>query len=1159
MSQYDGSVKFDTKIDTSNMQSALAGLKATAAAAFAAIGAAGTVAIKKCLDAGMSFSSIMSQVEALSGATEKQMEALTAKAKEMGASTVFSATQAGEAMTFMAQAGWQTEDMLSGLEGIMYLAASAGEDLASVSNIVTDSLTAFGLAASDSAHFADVLAVASAASNTDVAMMGATFKYAAPLAGALGYSIEDVAVATGLMANAGIKGEQAGTSLRMIFTQLSADSGEAANAMKELGISVENSDGSMKPLGTTITELREKFSHLTAAEQTALASQIAGTNAMSGLLAIVNASEADFENLTKAVKAADGAAKDMSETMVDNLKGDLVLMESALEGVEVAVYDSLEEPFRAAAQGATNALAELERSISGGELQPKVKKLGNSLADFAEAFVDLATDAIPVFIDVLSGLLENLDLLSATIIGIVQAKALHTAMTTYQSLMTMSTARVVEYTEALAFEQSTEARGITVSQMVLSQMTLKDLAVGVLTGKITLATAAQNLWNAAMNSNPIGLLVMALGVLIPLVGTAFKRAVDNANASTKAFNESMKQINDTYDRAIESANEHIESAEVEAAKLDALTKKVFELDEELAESNKDLETNADETENNKKKKAELLAAVNDLKEQVPGLAVEIDEETGRIKTEREEVLKLVGAYKQLIIAKANATAISDELNAATTKRRQLQKQFETLTSGFFPESDEGYLKMVEAGIFSEEDAATKNYNDNIAALLVGTKKDKELANQIMETKRLLQEATDEVDTLADEYVAALGETGKLDGNTTGNSGNAGNNTETDAERVLRNLKHFYEMGEISAKDYYDALERYRDEYTEKDSEAWQELSVEIKKGRDRLAEEEQEERTRQREEELEELERQKDRGLISEEEYYDELGELRDKYFEEGSKEWQEYTDKIIDHEKEVISETISDIARFTDSTLGEVQAKIDSMREKVASYGSLMTEDENGNKKLTDPRDTLDTLLEYNYALSEIEKRMGLFGFDEKTTDSFFSIMEGMSVEEARDFGMLLLEKDDGDFRQYIERYAEQLRLSERFTESIYGDDYEKAVDEATDYMKKAFEDLGIEIPEDFFTTGSDSAKKFGEAFVSEMGRQMVSIQNSIAAFNSQLSIGFGNAIGGLFGMSGSEWATVANNYNTTNFNIYNPGGNITEGLQASTVKAEEERQRNG
>lgn len=296
----------------------------------AGIGAA-AVAVTAKFDAGMS------KVQAISGATSGEMEKLRAKAKEMGAQTKFSATESAEAFNYMAMAGWKTNDMLDGIEGIMNLAAASGEDLATTSDIVTDALTAFGLSAEDSTHFADVLAAASSNANTNVSMMGETFKYVAPVAGALGFNVEDVSTAIGLMANSGIKGSQAGTALRNIFTRMVKPTKESAKVMEDLGISVTDSSGQMKDFDTIMGDLRKGFAGLSEAEKAQAASALAGQYGMSGLLAIVNSSDKDFNKLKDAIYNADGASQEMAETMMDNLPGAITLAKSALEGLGIRI------------------------------------------------------------------------------------------------------------------------------------------------------------------------------------------------------------------------------------------------------------------------------------------------------------------------------------------------------------------------------------------------------------------------------------------------------------------------------------------------------------------------------------------------------------------------------------------------------------------------------------------------------------------------------------------------------------------------------------------------------------------------------------------------------------------------------------------------------
>ena len=310
----------------------------------AGVTALGTIAVKT----GADFDSAMSKVAAVSGATGSEMDALREKAHEMGSKTKFSASEAADAMNYMAMAGWKTNDMLSGIEGIMNLAAASGEDLASTSDIVTDALTAFGLSASDSGHFADILAAASSNANTNVSMMGETFKYAAPVLGSLGYSAEDSAIAIGLMANAGIKSSQAGTALRSAITNLAKPTDTVASAMEQYGISLTDSSGKMYSLRELMEQLRQKLGGLSEAEQAQAAASLFGKEAMSGMLAIINGSPADFEKLSNAIDTCsdtvdgyNGTTEKMAAVMQDNLAGQVTILKSQLEELAISFSDIL--------------------------------------------------------------------------------------------------------------------------------------------------------------------------------------------------------------------------------------------------------------------------------------------------------------------------------------------------------------------------------------------------------------------------------------------------------------------------------------------------------------------------------------------------------------------------------------------------------------------------------------------------------------------------------------------------------------------------------------------------------------------------------------------------------------------------------------------------
>lgn len=412
---YDGDLKFNTKIDEAGFNAGISklgslakgGLKIVTGAIAGVTGAVGA-GVAASVKVGASFEAEMSKVSAISGAAGSDLEALTEKAKEMGAKTKFSATESGEAMEYMAMAGWKTKDMLNGVEGIMNLAAASGEDLATTSDIVTDALTAFGLQAKDSTHFADVLAQASSNANTNVGMMGDTFKYVAPVAGSLGFSAEDTAVAIGLMANSGIKASQAGTSLRSIMTRLASPTDDVKAAMDKIGVSVTDSSGKMKSLDTITGDLRKGFSGLSEAEQAQVASTIAGQEGMSGLLAIVNSSDKDFNKLKESIYNCDGAAQSMAETMQNNLQGQLTILKSSLEGLGIEIYDSIKGPLTGLAKEGINAVNQLTEAFKEGGTSGLIQTGSQIVADLLTGIAEGAPKAVEIAVDIINAVVNSL-------------------------------------------------------------------------------------------------------------------------------------------------------------------------------------------------------------------------------------------------------------------------------------------------------------------------------------------------------------------------------------------------------------------------------------------------------------------------------------------------------------------------------------------------------------------------------------------------------------------------------------------------------------------------------------------------------------------------------------------------------------------------------
>ncbi len=560
----------------------------TSLASKAAIAVGAFVGVRQAIDfgkdvvnTGREFEQGMANVSAISGATGAELTALSEKAKEMGAKTKFSAIEASEAMSYMGMAGWNSSQMIDGIAGIMNLAAASGEELAGVSDIVTDALTAFGLKASDSGEFADVLAVAASKSNTNVSLLGESFKNVAATAGAMGYSMKDTTTALGLMANAGVKGSDAGTSLRGVMTRLAKPTKEVDAAMSALGISAVNTDGSMKPLSVLIPELQTHFSTLTDAQKGQYATMIAGKNALSGFLSIVNASSDDFYSLSDAINNSEGATLKMADTMNDTVSGKLTLLKSQFEGVKIAIFDALgSSQFKGVLQSMSDGLGALTPAISyvtvaiGNGLfsaiqtiyntastvfnavknaiqnnQPAIERLHNAFDNVRNSIVNafsgngteliqtLANVVVPnlcnslvAVMNIASGVISAASTLSPVIAGIAGAVTAYKIAVAAANVVEgirnglIAFSAVMTGTQAAAFAPLTTA---TIAQIAATQ------ALNVVTG----------VFGAIMTfvTSPIGLVVIAIGAVIA-VGVLLFKHWDKVKETAKNLWNGIKNV-----------------------------------------------------------------------------------------------------------------------------------------------------------------------------------------------------------------------------------------------------------------------------------------------------------------------------------------------------------------------------------------------------------------------------------------------------------------------------------------------------------------------------------------------------------------------------------------------------------------------------------------
>lgn len=601
-------------------------IKSVVSTITAATGAGAVAAGTAAINAGKSFEAGMSEVQAISGASRKDLEALTNKAKEMGATTKFSATQASEGLKYMAMAGWNSQQMIDGLPGVMNLAAASGEDLGTVSDIVTDALTAMGLKASDSAHFADVLATAASSSNTNVAMMGETFKYAAPVAGALGYNIEDLAQAIGLMGNAGIKSSQAGTSLRSILTRLAKPPKDCANAMEDYGISIKNSDGSMKSLMEVMENMRDSLQGLPKDEQSAAAAALGGQEAMSGLLAIINASESDFDNLSKAIDNASGAAQDQADIMNDNLQGALYELGSAAESAGIELYDNIKNPAKKAVRAAATEIRSLSTTIKDNGIEAIIPE------ETITTVKNLGTTAKAVGaggLKVLGG--------AAQFAG----ENIQTVLPVAASLLTVVKGYTVVKTISTAFAETQVAMA-----GASTGMTILGTVVKLFTGEALAATTATGLLSGAIGvlANPIALAVVAGGALTAGM-VAYTLTQKKSTTEADKFAQSCKKLKKEQDEVASSIRsmhkdnaKNVNDVKIQGVQADNLLSKLKSL---IGVQEKDAGT-----------KQQIKSTVQQLNDILPDLNLQYDEQKDKLNQSTAAIKRNIQTLKEQAMAKA---------------------------------------------------------------------------------------------------------------------------------------------------------------------------------------------------------------------------------------------------------------------------------------------------------------------------------------------------------------------------------------------------------------------------------------------------------------------------------------------------------------------------
>ncbi len=735
---------------------------------------------KECVEASMEFGYTMSTVEALSGASVSEMQTLTATAKELGATTAFTANQSAQAMTYMGMAGWDAQQMVFGMDGVLNLAAASGEDLAMVSDIVTDNLTAFGLKASDTAHFADVLAAAATNSNTSVGIMGETFKNSASVAGALDYSIEDVSTAVGLMANAGIKGTIAGTALKNTFNGLLEGATLTSSAFGEVAFSSINADGTMKGFSETINELRGYFDQMTAAERVNNAQVIAGQYGYNGLLAILRSTDEDYQSLTDNINNCTGAAQRMANVKLDNLKGDVILLDSATDGLKMTIGGLFEDEMR---QG-TQVLTEVITKIN----------------EFCEKN--------PAVVKALMAVVAEIGLVVAGYTAFITGKKVKNALDTVGAALSAKKAAAAAAAAAAEGAEAAATTGAAAAQRSLNLAFLSS-PIFIITAAVVALTAGLTALREACKVETIETQTLS---------TATKEQYDRVDDLTSKYEEACDTYGETSDQAralkydLDEATAAIDEQAFSVkdlyAEIDTLHNSTGDLLSSINENTTEIDNNyesamilsaklrelASSSDKSASSQAKMEPIVKRLNEMYPDLGLNVEnvaEKMGDLNGQIEQA-----AQSQSLQAKYNAA--KENLSELYIKQQQLQEAAE--------KAEAARLRAGEA--FAE--AVGDNFFSALGGTITGRAQDTEKAlDEASEKERIVREDLIAINKQISECEAAMEEYGDVVAGTSEETVSAYdavsiavNNVTAETEELLKAYNDAYQAAYDSVSGQY---------------------------------------------------------------------------------------------------------------------------------------------------------------------------------------------------------------------------------------------------------------------------------------------------------------------------------------------------------------------
>ena len=991
-----------------------------------ALGAVTAAAAGASVKVGMAFETSMSKVQALSGASEAEFKQLSDAAKEMGATTSKTAAQSADALGYMALAGWKTEQMLGGLEPILRASEAGAMDLATCSDLVTDSMSAMGVQVDDLGHYLDIVAKAQSSSNTNMQQLLEAYIEVGGTLRNLNVSLEESATLLGTLANRGKKGSEAGHDLNSILVNLIGANRSAASAMDELGVSAWDSKGNFIGLTETVRLLSEKLNEIGIESEQAqnFIAKIGGKTQMGTLQALISGVNEEYGQLFEALSNCDGAAEDTAKTMQKNLGGAMTAFGSAMEGLGIEVFEEFQEPLTEAVNIATEEISKLNSEMADGELGESVAKIagviGEAIKDLAEWAAD---EGIPKLIGFLGKLADNADGtaaavkgLAAGLIGLKPAKTIIAGFITLMDLYARKQAKAAAQTAATAAAQAAQTAATT--------------AQATATGA---ATVAQNGLNAAMKANLFGVIAsLVIGAVTAIV----------------KYTESIESVSDKLDKINEKTaetKEQIESTYEAAGHSEDRFK-------QLAKTYETLRKRYNETGEGAERLKEVVEELNGLS---PATLDLLDEETGKYRELAGEVDNVVAAMKRkrdVDKAKSTWDAEMDNLDEKKKLFADAQKEYMDYMTEVQGDGVAGY------GAWSSYDEKkAEELKESEKNALAAVREQEKVVADIEARMNALYTEQDEAEREASRKTSADYAAEYVEQMKNQNAKTFEEYSRWQADRFAEfeeqynQLKEAYEVGDIEDENAYrQELHALLAEYGDRSLEEYQDYYKELhkldnnfRKDQEKQAEADAKEQQKILEKQLDDEEKAREKSLDNAKQYYADEAKAARQSAEEMADSYTEGLEKILDDRQ--------------------------AMLDKISDF-DFFGEDKKGNKVLTDLDAEKKKLDEYAKGIEELRKK--------GVSEEIIGKIKDMSFDDGSMLIKNLNSMKSKSLQLWLKDYEELTAAQEEFV----NDEYASEVDSFQKNFASQIEEIAIEMSD----AGKNGGLNFAAAFLDGVNRGM-------------------------------------------------------------------------